>query len=220
MIITAAQLRAARGLLDWTRTDLAKAANISPETVKNIEHGTFRPQEQTAEAIVRCFAAHDVVFTDDQGVKISKETVKTYVGKDGYVSILEHIYSVTLDGNPITKHLALSDNYATSVIPDYVRTFEEKMKAIPNLDAKCLIWEGDYNFSFDYCKYQWLNKNKHQWVMPFYLYGDYVAFILQATPIEKFKIVSIRSKLLVEYLGKQFDHLWSDSAAPSKKKAS
>src|SRR5580704_17675732 len=43
-MITAAQLRAARGLLDWTRADLAKAANSSPETVKNIEHGTFKPQ--------------------------------------------------------------------------------------------------------------------------------------------------------------------------------
>src|SRR6202012_3205205 len=54
-MITAAQLRAARGLLDWTRADLAKAANISPETVKNIEHGTFKPQENTAEAIVKAF---------------------------------------------------------------------------------------------------------------------------------------------------------------------
>ena len=35
-MITAAQLRAARGLLDWTRSDLAKAANVSPETIKNI----------------------------------------------------------------------------------------------------------------------------------------------------------------------------------------
>src|SRR5271170_5384180 len=75
-MITAAQLRAARGLLDWTRADLAKAANISPETVKNIEHGTFRPQEQTAEQIIRAFGAHDVKFTAEEGVRKANKSVK------------------------------------------------------------------------------------------------------------------------------------------------
>src|SRR5580693_2891148 len=69
-MITAAQLRAARGLLDWTRADLAKAANISPETVKNIEHGTFNPQEGTANAIIQAFLIHDVEFIEEEGVRI------------------------------------------------------------------------------------------------------------------------------------------------------
>jgi hypothetical protein len=38
MSLNPAQLRAARGLVDWTRKELASCAAISPETVKNIEH--------------------------------------------------------------------------------------------------------------------------------------------------------------------------------------
>src|SRR6202000_921194 len=96
-MITAAQLRAARGLLDWTRTDLAKAANISPETVKNIEHGTFRPQEQTADAIVRAFGAYDGVFTEDQGVRIKRDYVTKYEGDLGLRKFVDDIYDAAKD---------------------------------------------------------------------------------------------------------------------------
>src|SRR5690348_13105319 len=98
IMLTAAQLRAARGLLDWTRADLAKAANISPETVKNIEHGTFRPQENTAEAIVKSFLVHDVEFTGDEGVRRVNKSVKLYPGVEGYGQFLDFIYENMKNG--------------------------------------------------------------------------------------------------------------------------
>src|SRR5882757_9483274 len=96
-MITAAQLRAARGLLDWTRADLAKAANISPETVKNIEHGTFKPQENTAEAIVQAFAVHSVKFTDNEGVQILHDTVLKFEGFDGFRKFMDDVYEAAKD---------------------------------------------------------------------------------------------------------------------------
>src|SRR5271170_1742779 len=98
MIITGAQLRAARGLLDWTRTDLAKAANISPETVKNIEHGTFRPQEQTADAIIKTFASHDVVFTDNEGVMLQRDSVTRYEGPQEFRKFMDNVYETANRG--------------------------------------------------------------------------------------------------------------------------
>src|ERR1700677_765206 len=92
-MITAAQLRAARGLLDWTRSDLAKAANISPETIKNIEHGTFRPQENTAEAITRAFAAHDVEFTGHEGVQLRRDSVVRLEGTEGFKRFIDDVYA-------------------------------------------------------------------------------------------------------------------------------
>jgi DNA-binding XRE family transcriptional regulator len=211
IMITAAQLRAARGLLDWTRADLAKAANISPETVKNIEHGTFRPQEQTAEAIIKAFGAHDVEFTDNEGVQRKQELIRTFIGKEGFIEKLEHVYGVVSSGTPITRHLALSDTYAIEVAPEYVKGYAEKMSKIPNLDAKCLIWEGDTNLPFDYCQYRWLKKS--QWVMPFYLYGNYVSFMMHTTP-DYFMTISIYSEFLAESLRKQFDILWAEAMVP------
>jgi predicted transcriptional regulator len=60
--MTPAQLRAARALLDWTRNDLKDASGISPETIKNIETGKFKPQKATIDKIINTFAERGVEF--------------------------------------------------------------------------------------------------------------------------------------------------------------
>src|ERR1700735_4252176 len=97
-MITAAQLRAARGLLDLTRADLPKAASISPETVKNIEHGTFKPQENTAEAIVQAFRTRHVEFTDT-GVKLVDDAVTIIDGPIAYLQLMQLAEEIMKD-NP------------------------------------------------------------------------------------------------------------------------
>jgi predicted transcriptional regulator len=62
MMFTPSQLRAARALLDWTRADCSKVTGISPETVKNIEHGTFEPTQATIDKIMNAFSNHGVEF--------------------------------------------------------------------------------------------------------------------------------------------------------------
>jgi transcriptional regulator with XRE-family HTH domain len=60
--ISPAQMRAARSLLDWSRAALAKESGISPETIKNIEHGAFVPKEETLKALIEALARHGVEF--------------------------------------------------------------------------------------------------------------------------------------------------------------
>lgn len=54
------QLKAARAFLGWGRNKLGQATNISPETIKNIEHGKFKPKKATNDRLIRFFAAHGV----------------------------------------------------------------------------------------------------------------------------------------------------------------
>ena len=62
MMFTPSQLRAARALLGWTRADCSKVTGISPETVKNIEHGIFEPTQVTIDKIMNAFSNHGVEF--------------------------------------------------------------------------------------------------------------------------------------------------------------
>jgi DNA-binding XRE family transcriptional regulator len=62
MTLTPAQVRAGRALLDWTRKELSAEAGISPETIKNIERGTFNPMADTLRKIIAAFAAKGVEF--------------------------------------------------------------------------------------------------------------------------------------------------------------
>jgi len=56
------QLRAARGLLDWSRNELAQKAGTSAETIKNIEHGIYVPKKETIAAIVEILLRHGIQF--------------------------------------------------------------------------------------------------------------------------------------------------------------
>ena len=61
-MISPAQLRAARALLDWTRADFGTAAGISPETIRNIETARFEPAAETVRKITFAFAREGVGF--------------------------------------------------------------------------------------------------------------------------------------------------------------
>ncbi len=50
-VITPAQIRAARALLGWKQTDLAKAADVSEISVKNIERGATDARGSTLDKI-------------------------------------------------------------------------------------------------------------------------------------------------------------------------
>lgn len=92
MIITAAQLRAARGLLDWTRSELAKASGLSPETIKNIEHGIYTPQEATIKSILDTFAQNDVEFTENDGVRRAPMGIEIFEGRERFETFMNYMY--------------------------------------------------------------------------------------------------------------------------------
>lgn len=56
------QIRAARGMLGWTRSDLAKRAKLSTETIKNTECRIYSPTQETIKAITDAFAQSNLSF--------------------------------------------------------------------------------------------------------------------------------------------------------------
>ncbi len=70
--MTSAQIRAARGLLDWTVRDLAERARVDRNTVSNIETGAYAGAPETLEAIRRTLERAGVEFTngDAPGVRL------------------------------------------------------------------------------------------------------------------------------------------------------
>ena len=63
-MITPGQIRAARGFLNWTQAQLAKAAGLSEVAVKNLERGRTDPRASTLVAIQEAFDHAGVVFLD------------------------------------------------------------------------------------------------------------------------------------------------------------
>jgi transcriptional regulator with XRE-family HTH domain len=62
-MITAAQIRAARGLLKWTQAALAAKSGLSVVTLNMIESETVQPRKGSIEAIRQALEAGGVEFT-------------------------------------------------------------------------------------------------------------------------------------------------------------
>ena len=75
--MTSAQIRAARGLLDWTVRDLAERSGVDRNTVSNIETGAYAGAPETLEAIRRALERAGVEFTngDAPGVRLRTKEV-------------------------------------------------------------------------------------------------------------------------------------------------
>ena len=70
--MTSAQVRAARGLLNWTVRDLAEKAGVHRNTITNIETGRYAGDPETLSAIQRALEKAGVEFTNGKrpGVRL------------------------------------------------------------------------------------------------------------------------------------------------------
>jgi transcriptional regulator with XRE-family HTH domain len=66
-MITAAQSRAARGLLAWTQKELAARAGVGIVTVQQLEAQISQPRRATLDVIRRAFEAAGVELIDENG---------------------------------------------------------------------------------------------------------------------------------------------------------
>lgn len=63
-VLTAAQCRAARALLDWSQEELARRSEVAKRTVAELERGAREPYPRTLAALRATLEAEGVVFID------------------------------------------------------------------------------------------------------------------------------------------------------------
>jgi transcriptional regulator with XRE-family HTH domain len=222
MLISAAQLRAARGLLDWTRSELSKASGVSPETIKNIEHGIFNPTEVTVQALLNTFATHDVEFNEHDGVRKYQQAVKMFGGVEGFKKFMDDVYlaaqdaSVVIDGDKPICVSNVDDRLFVEHLGDYANIHKQRMNDLKNVKVRVLIREQD-DFMVSgasYLEYRW---NPKQGVsnVPFYVYGDKFALIMFGEKPSP-QVVVISSPLVSKAYREQFEMLWQNSRVPER----
>jgi transcriptional regulator with XRE-family HTH domain len=66
-MISAAQCRAARGLVAWSQRDLAERAGIGTVAVHQLENESSSPRRATLDVVRRAFEAAGVEFIEENG---------------------------------------------------------------------------------------------------------------------------------------------------------
>jgi DNA-binding XRE family transcriptional regulator len=210
-MISAAQLRAARGLLDWSRSDLSKASKVSQETIKNIEHGVFRPQETTEVALIRAFAAQGVEFTENDGVRKPINTLVNYEGKEAFKKYADDIYFALLQ-NPKDRSICIlgnNDEKFVEALGNYADLHIQRMNKLEGLKFRALMAVEEKIFVADYIEYRRLPKLTA--VIPFSVYSDCFDFIIYGEGKAFPKVVAIKSQTVADAYRAQFDAMWKQS---------
>ena len=66
-MVTAAQCRAARGLLDWSQQELADRAGLGIVTIRQIEADITDPRRATLVVLKQAFERSGIEFIDENG---------------------------------------------------------------------------------------------------------------------------------------------------------
>ena len=68
--LTIEQCRGARAMLGWSQAELAKASNVSRQTIADFERGAHMPINNNLTSITSAFREAGIEFTSDEGVGI------------------------------------------------------------------------------------------------------------------------------------------------------
>lgn len=91
--ISPKQCRAARALVDITRAELAEASTVSPAAIGGFETEATEPRSTSIELLRTALEAKGIEFLDDDGVRMRRNTIRTYRGKKVHRQLLDEIYA-------------------------------------------------------------------------------------------------------------------------------
>ncbi len=213
MSITTAQIRGARGILNWSQSDLASRTGISATSIGSIENGQSQPRENTLKTIQKAFEDGGIEFIGRDGVRIRTGGVMTYTGKQGVLEFYEDIYE-TLKSKPGTVCVSnVDEKVFVKWAGEILETHTERMNEIKGISYKILIREGDQNFvASAYAQYRWIPRDLFSSV-PFYVYGDKLAIMLFGTEPT---VIVIDYPAVADAYRIQFEALWNSALEPTQ----
>lgn len=105
-MITPAQIRAARALLNWSQADLAEASGVASQSIKNIERGVTDPRLSTAMTIKTTLEKAGVQFLNPgdpaKGPGVTLKAVETQAGLTRRITAIEADLAETAGEMPAT----------------------------------------------------------------------------------------------------------------------
>ena len=209
-MISSRQIKAARALLGWTQTDLAKACGLHLNAINKIEKGQGEARPSTLERIKISCETAGVRFRGQRGVELKDEVfeVARFEGAD-FLRRLTDDALLFLRGPEdgllfcvVDEQLFNEADYKEN--QRYYRYMEKR-----GFFEKCLTTKATKNFiNKDRSVYRWLPE-KVLGTVAYGVYGNRVAFIQWKTR----EVLVVKSDSLAATFRGQFEFMWSQAKA-------
>lgn len=209
-MITVKQIKAARGLLEWSQDDLADAAIISRPALNNLERRQTKPHVSTLEKIQRALEKAGIEFIDG-GVRYSKQQLNVEVleGSSALLRLNQDIVDTLL---PEGGYNYISGVREPKFVEEGGQKWVDFIKKYPEIGIteQILLKDGDTDLLIPKEHYRWVSEDVFMNV-PHFVYGDRYAIILWGPPQ---KIIIIKNQEIADSYKKQFLYHWERGKIP------
>lgn len=203
-MITPAQIRAARALLNWKQSDLAKASGLSLPSVNNIERAIGSPRMDTMAALQAALGNAGVLFTSGNGVALRDEVFEMhkYEGADFIQKQNDDLFSCMKNSQDEALMCGLDESMFIKYAPNEVSRYNDHQKKT-KFKERILTRKNDTFFLADPKVYRWIAPELIG-TIPYLVYKDRLVMIMW----ESKRTVIIRSPEIAETFRRQFEFLW------------
>ncbi len=210
-MISIEQIKAARGLLDWTQDDLANACGISLPALNNIERRISAPRAETLRAIAAAFENAGVELIADRGVQLKNDRMEVVVweGKESLLRLWNDILETLHEGEERliggvdeARFKAYEGKRFESMMQNYQRK---------GIKGRILSREGNHNFADPTSQYRWVPSAWFTQV-PSYIYADKYAILLWE-PVQR--VVLMQNKSISDTYRAEFERMWEAAQIPT-----
>ena len=200
------QIRAARALLNWSQSDLARAAQMATSSIKNAESENSSARKETLGQILDAFDLNGVEFTPGTGLRLKTDVVAVHDGRRATTALLDSIYTHA-QAAPDREVCIIGLDETFSVDTDGANVLMghiNRLKAA-GVQERILICEGDTRFLNAPECYRWLPRSYFTRNSPIYVYGDRVA--IHSGSLKRRTII-IEARPLAQHMRMIFSLLW------------
>ncbi|MGE4350633.1 MAG: helix-turn-helix domain-containing protein [Bdellovibrionales bacterium] len=206
---TISQIKAARLLLNWKQSDLARISGMSLATIANLEQGKGMPRVETLRVVQMTFEKFGIEFIEDHGVDLRPEKfdVKIWHGDQALVDLWadqDETLAKTGGGEILLSNLDHQYMY---------KRFKDKLEATvlrrPSLNMRLrgLVKEGDLVRIWPNEEFRAIPGKLFSGLTPVFMYGDKTAMVNYK---DSLRIVLIQNKSITDNFRQQFEHFWKN----------
>lgn len=215
MSITTAQIRGARGILNWSQADLARRTGISATSIGSIENGQSTPRANTLYTIQSTFENAGIEFIGREGVRLKTGDVRVFNGTQGLIDFYEDLYETikNFEGNVLVSNV--DERLFVKALGDFADIHIARVSKLEKVRYQILVREGDtYTPGSSYAEYRAIPQELFASV-PFYLYNDKLAIMQFDGEVT---VIVLHYPAIASAYRTQFADMWGRATAISQKK--
>lgn len=215
MSITTAQIRGARGILNWSQADLARRTGISATSIGSIENGQSTPRANTLYTIQSTFENAGIEFIGREGVRLKTGDVRVFNGTQGLIDFYEDLYETikNFEGNVLVSNV--DERLFVKALGDFADIHIARVSKLDKVRYQILVREGDtYTPGSSYAEYRAIPQELFASV-PFYLYNDKLAIMQFDGEVT---VIVLHYPAIASAYRTQFADMWGRATAISQKK--